>query len=106
ELIGGAAFGFWFAIRIEVVSRRVGPYRRIRARIVDSIPHLPRRSRGTLVRRAFDFVITSSMARTRAGDRLSDIATKSIFPVTSRTARIPPSDSTVTWVGAFAFMVE
>jgi len=47
DVLGGAAVGIGFAILIEVVSRRVEPYQRIRARIVEAIPHLSRRSRGT-----------------------------------------------------------
>ena len=47
DVLGGAAVGIGFALLIEVVSRRVEPYQRIRARIVESIPHLSRRSRGT-----------------------------------------------------------
>src|SRR6266566_3535429 len=46
DVLGGAAVGIGFALLIEVVSRRVEPYQRIRARIVEAIPHLPRRSRG------------------------------------------------------------
>ena len=47
DVLGGAAVGIGFALLIEVVSRRVEPYQRIRARIVEAIPHLSRRSRGT-----------------------------------------------------------
>src|SRR5437773_889704 len=46
-VLGGAAVGIGFALLVEVVSRRVEPYQRIRARIVEAIPHLSRRSRGT-----------------------------------------------------------
>src|SRR6266566_8327704 len=46
DVLGGAAVGIGFAIVIEVVSRRVEPYQRIRARIVEAIPHLSRHSRG------------------------------------------------------------
>src|SRR5207249_1593940 len=46
DVLGGAAVGIGFALLIEVVSRRVEPYQRIRARIVEAIPHLSRRSRG------------------------------------------------------------
>ena len=46
DVLGGAAVGIGFAILIEIVSRRVEPYQRLRARIVEAIPHLPGRSRG------------------------------------------------------------
>ena len=46
DVLGGAAVGIGFAILIEIVSRRVELYQRIRARIVEAIPHLPQRSRG------------------------------------------------------------
>jgi len=46
DVLGGAAVGIGFALLIEVVSRRVEPYQRIRARIVEAIPHLSRCSRG------------------------------------------------------------
>jgi undecaprenyl-diphosphatase len=46
DALGGAIVGIGFALLIEIVSRRVEPYQRIRARIVGAIPHLPRRARG------------------------------------------------------------
>ncbi len=45
DVLGGAVVGIGFAVLIEIVSRRVEPYQRIRTRIVEAIPHLPRRSR-------------------------------------------------------------
>ncbi len=44
DVLGGAVVGIGFAVLIEILSRRVGPYQRIRKRIVETIPHLPRRS--------------------------------------------------------------
>ncbi len=44
DVLGGAAVGIGFALLMEIVSRRVEPYQRIRAHIVGAIPHLPRRS--------------------------------------------------------------
>ena len=45
DVLGGAVVGIGFAVLIEILSRRVGAYQRVRARIVEAIPHLPRRSR-------------------------------------------------------------
>lgn len=45
DVLGGAVVGIGFAVLLEIVSRRYVPYQRVRARIVEAIPHLPRRTR-------------------------------------------------------------
>jgi len=44
DVLGGALLGVGLAVLVEIVSRRVGGYQRIRQRIVEAIPHFPRRS--------------------------------------------------------------
>jgi undecaprenyl-diphosphatase len=45
DVLGGAVIGIGLAILVEVLSRRSRPYQSVRMRIVEAIPHLPRRSR-------------------------------------------------------------
>jgi len=43
DVLGGALLGVGLAIAIEFANRRIGFYQRIRKRLVDLIPHWPRR---------------------------------------------------------------
>jgi membrane-associated phospholipid phosphatase len=43
DVLGGALLGIGVALLIEMLNRRVGRYQRIRAWIVEAIPHWPRR---------------------------------------------------------------
>jgi undecaprenyl-diphosphatase len=44
DILGGALLGIALAVAFDLVSRRVALYQRIRTRIVEAIPHWPRRS--------------------------------------------------------------
>lgn len=44
DVFVGAIVGIGLAATVEMISRRVGLYRRIRTRIVEAIPHRPRRT--------------------------------------------------------------
>ncbi|MGI0148836.1 MAG: phosphatase PAP2 family protein, partial [Thermoplasmata archaeon] len=44
DVLGGVLVGIGVAALLELISRRVGSYQRIRARIVERIPHFPWRS--------------------------------------------------------------
>jgi undecaprenyl-diphosphatase len=46
DILGGAIVGIGFAVLIDLASRRVVPYQRVRARILGVIPHLRRRAPG------------------------------------------------------------
>ncbi len=43
DILGGAIVGIGIAVLVELVSRRVVVYQRIRKWIVELIPHWPRR---------------------------------------------------------------
>jgi len=45
DVLGGAIVGIVLALVIEFFSRRVGRYQRIRTRVVEAIPHWPKRPR-------------------------------------------------------------
>ncbi|TLZ40979.1 MAG: phosphatase PAP2 family protein [Methanobacteriota archaeon] len=108
DVLGGAFLGVAVALLVEVMSRRVVRYQRVRARIIGAVRAVPRffrRHHALYPRSPFAFVSNSSTAFPRAGDRFCVIATKNIFPVTSRIDRTPPSDSTATWLGAWTFIV-
>jgi undecaprenyl-diphosphatase len=44
DVLGGAVLGIALALAIEFANRRIGFYQRIRKRLVDLIPHWPRRA--------------------------------------------------------------
>lgn len=44
DVLGGALLGIGVALAYEAASRRFEPYARFRRRIVEAIPHLPRRT--------------------------------------------------------------
>lgn len=44
DVLGGALLGIGLAVLVEIVSRRVAVYARIRQRIVEAIPHFPQRT--------------------------------------------------------------
>lgn len=45
DILGGAIVGIGLAVVIEVLSRRVPRYQRIRSRVVEAMPHWPKRPR-------------------------------------------------------------
>jgi len=44
DVLGGALLGIGLAVLMEIVSRRVAVYARMRQRIVEAIPHFPQRT--------------------------------------------------------------